>query len=141
MSTTPNPGAIADWVTASHSDLLVATLDAATTVALAWEGSKTPDRDRIVGPLRSELRDRGLLDRYASLLAKLQSRVDDDAGPEIVPAPPYVVITSRGPVLRLSVEPERIVIRLHLFEIERGDTVYYRQRAVTPEDVVRVSVR
>ncbi|WP_336344475.1 hypothetical protein [Halalkalicoccus ordinarius] len=55
-------------------------------------------------------------------------------------APPYVTVTSRGPVLRATLSSGRLVVRIVLFDVER-DPVRYVRRGGRPEDVLRVERR
>jgi hypothetical protein len=59
-----------------------------------------------------------------------------------VPAPPYVVVTSVGPLLRATLEAGRLVVTVRAFRVERGDggTRYVRD-ATDPSAAVAVELR
>jgi hypothetical protein len=100
--------------------------DCADQVAAPWDTARTTEPDHVVVPLRATLEASGVLDQLPRLLVD----VVDAAGFELtappVPAPPYVVVTSRGPVLRATIDPGRLVIRFDAFEIVRDPVPAYR---------------
>ncbi|MBP1985686.1 hypothetical protein [Halolamina salifodinae] len=109
---------------AAHESTIDATLAAADAVAADWprldDGRPaTTDRDALVAPLRAELEDRGVLGTYPRVLADAVEAAGDRLPARPVPAPPYVVLTSTGPVLRGTVDDGRYVIRIDCFEIVR----------------------
>ena len=62
---------------------------------------------------------------------------------EPVAAPPYVVVTSVGPVLRATLDEGRLVVTLRVFAVERPDALgaWYVRRGQSAADVVDVAVR
>lgn len=110
---------------AAHADAIRETGAAADRVAAARDGPAT-DRSDVVDPLAAELRRRGLLERYPRLLADAADAAGCALPAEPVAAPPYVAVTSRGPVLRATLDPCRLVVTLAVFDVERGrDGVRY----------------
>jgi hypothetical protein len=101
--------------------------DCADRVADPWDTSRTTKPGRVVAPLRASLESTGLLDRLPLLLADAVDAAGFELAAEPVPAPPYVTVTSRGPVLRATIEPGRLVIRLDGFEVVRDPVPAYRR--------------
>lgn len=80
----------------------------------------TSDRSAVVPELRDELDERGLLHELTGLLATAVDAAGFALSARPVPAPPYVAMTSTGPVLRATVDDGRLVVRLDCFEVVRG---------------------
>lgn len=95
----------------------------------------TTDRDAVVGPLRAALQRAGLLDRFPVVLTDSVRAAGFSLPASPVPAPPYVVVTSRGPVLRATVDAGRLVVTFEVFTVERGETVRYVRTTDDPLDV------
>lgn len=142
----------------AHGDVVRGVVAVADAVAAAWDdpaasgdGSAaagddfvadpdfpaTADRAAVVEPLRAELRARGLLDRMPAVLADAADAAGYDLPAEPVAAPPYVVVTGRGPVLRGTVADGRLVVVLTVFRVER-DPVRYVRAGDDPAEVVEV---
>lgn len=107
------------YVRSEHADVLAAVDACADEVCAAWEGDTTKDSRAIVDPLRTRLDDRGVLERLPVVLSEAVRATGHDLPATPVALPPYVVVTSRGPVLRATIEPGRLVIRLDVFEVDR----------------------
>lgn len=110
---------------ATHADTIDATLAAADAVAAEWprldDGRPaTADSDALVRALRAALDERGLLETYPGTLAAAVDAAGYALPATPVPAPPYVVVTSTGPVLRGTVEAGRLVVRIDCFEVVRN---------------------
>lgn len=101
--------------------------DCADRVADPWDTSRTTNPDRVVAPLRTGLEEAGLLEGLASLLADAVAAADCELPASPVPAPPYVTVTSRGPVLRATIDRGRLVVRLEAFEVVRAPVPAYRR--------------
>lgn len=99
----------------------------ADEVAETWDGSATTDRDAVVEPLRAGLEESGVLARLPSVLEAAVDATGHDLPTMPVAAPPYVVVTSRGAVLRATIPPGRLVIRFDAFDVARGEAVEYRR--------------
>jgi hypothetical protein len=110
-------------------------------VAEGWEGAVTTDRDRVVAPMRRGLESAGTLSRFPQLLASTAAALGETLSASPVAAPPYVVVTSVGPVLRATLSRDRLVVTLRVFEVQRGTTTRYRRRRVPPEETVDVAFR
>lgn len=145
----PGPAAAArEHLLAEHGETLQAVLDAADAVATGDPESQgdatgeggdaefgsaaagwlrlddgrlaTPNRDALVPVFRAVLDDRGVLDELPELLAAAVDAAGYELPATPVPAPPYVAVTSTGPVLRGTVEDGRLVVRIDCFEVVGG---------------------
>ncbi|WP_129116524.1 hypothetical protein [Halegenticoccus tardaugens] len=133
-------------VVASHllderSATIRAVVACADTVADDWDGGATTDRDLVVPPFETTLREAGL----PSALADALAGAVDASGAELrappVPASPYVVVASTGPVLRATLPEGRLVVRLDVFAVERDGGVRYVRTGSEPRDVLDATLR
>lgn len=125
---------------AEHRETLQRVLDCADAVVAGWDGDATTDREAVTEPLRATLDRAGLLDRFPSLLAAAVRAGGGEVRGQPVAAPPYVAVTSRGPVLRATLAEGRLVVTVGTFEVERAPVRYVRG-ASTVEGALEVCVR
>lgn len=144
---------------ATECDTIEAVLDAADaiaagaedTAAAAWfrldDGRPaTSDREAVVPELREELAERGLLHELPGLLTTAVDAAGYELAARPVPAPPYVAVTSTGPVLRGTVPGGRLVVRIDCFAVVRGvesageNGVAYARASTVPETALSVSL-
>jgi hypothetical protein len=119
-----------------HADLLATAEQCADAVAGAWDGETTTDRSAVVPPLETTLRESGVHARLPTVLAGAVSAVGEQLQAEPVAGPPYVVVTSVGPMLRATLPERRVVVTIRLFTIRRdGDAPRYARRADDAEPV------
>ena len=115
----------------AHGDVLETIGDCADATAAGFETTRegrpaTTDPDRITGPLRASLDRAGVLEALPAVLSDLVAAADAELSAPPVAAPPYVVVTSRGPVLRATLPAGRLVVSIRLFEPRRTDAdVHY----------------
>ncbi|WP_323171743.1 hypothetical protein [Natrialba sp. PRR66] len=109
-----------------HADTIAAIDDCADRVTTSWDTARTTNRDALVDSLRAELVAAGIFDRLPAVLAAAVDATASDLQASPVPAAPYVVVTSRGPLLRATIDPGRLVIRFDVFEIVRSDGAGHR---------------
>ncbi len=125
---------VQEWLLETQRARLTATIKAATEVSARHASCFESE-------LQAKLESRGLLSEYAALLTELRSACDGrDEGPQIVPKPPYVTVTSRGPLLRLTAPSERIVICLAIRRVTEDGT-YVRRRLNSVGDLATVEIR
>lgn len=117
---------IADKLRATHSETIAVIGASADSVQNCLDASSA-NRDTVVGELKAELRRRN---RYAVLPELLETAIQTiglELPTEPVAAPPFVVITGRGPVLRAVFEAGRLIVRIRVFErVEDGSGCYER---------------
>ncbi|WP_257297648.1 hypothetical protein [Haloarchaeobius sp. FL176] len=135
------PARARSHVVEDHADLVEAVAACADQVAGAWETPPT-DRAGVVEPLRGVMGESGVLERLPSLLASTVAAAGYELQASPVAAPPYVAVTSVGPVCRATVTDGRLVVTFELFELDRsGDAATYRRRDCLPGKSVVVELR
>ncbi|WP_226006379.1 hypothetical protein [Natrinema salinisoli] len=92
----------------------------ADAIADPWDTSRTTDREAVVDGLDRTLGETGILEALPAVLADAVDATGYDLQAPPVPGPPYVVVTSRGPVLRATIDPGRLVIRFDAFDVVRN---------------------
>lgn len=90
-----------------------------TWFTLADGRRATADRDALVPSLRTALDRSGVLERLATVLVDAVAAAGYDLPAQPVAAPPYVAVTSTGPVLRGTVADGRLVVSIDCFEVVR----------------------
>lgn len=116
-----------------HGDVVEAIGRCADAVAAEWDESPTDaawttDRDAVVPAFERALDAAGVLAHLPRVLSDLVTATGHPMPAPPVAAPPYVVVTSEGVVLRASLGEERLVVSFDAFRIERGDDVRYVRR-------------
>jgi hypothetical protein len=129
-----------DRLLTDHEGVLRTTLRCADAVAASWDAPHATDREQVVGPLRAALQRTGVLPALPDLLADAVAAAGGRLQAPPVAAPPYVTVTSRGPVLRATLPEGRLVVTLAVFAVERDPTRYVRG-ATTPEEALEVAIR
>lgn len=137
-----DPSAARDRLLGAHEPLLRDVLAAADEVATSWS-SPPRDRSAVVAPLRAALDDRDVPTRAAAALSDAAAAVGIRAGARPVPAPPYVVVTSRGLVMRLTDTDgeRRLVATVGVFRVDRDGDPRYVRDATTPAEALSVAFR
>lgn len=107
-------------------------------VAGTWDGHVIFERSAVVEPFRSCLEDSGVLAELPAVLESLVDCLGAKLPATPVAGPPYVVVTSRGVILRATIEPGRLVVRIEPFTVTDGPGAGYRLR---DERRVTVSIR
>lgn len=128
-----------EHVLAEHRELLETTIECADRVADAWSDPPT-EREGVVVPMRAALVDAGALDRYADALAGAAQAAGLTLQAKPVAAPPYVAVTSTGPVARATGDVSRLVVRVETFAVARAPTRYVRANE-TAETALSVELR
>ncbi|WP_425498374.1 hypothetical protein [Halogeometricum salsisoli] len=135
-------------MSAEHADVLEALSACADAVAAEWgdggdknDGEtaaerppRTTDREAVGPPLHRALDASGLLAHLPCVLSDLVTAAGRPMPASPVAAPPYVVVTSEGVLLRASLDDGRLVVSLRVFDIDRsgGEPGYVRRDGVDP---------
>jgi hypothetical protein len=138
------PDAAREHLLTDRREVVEATVECAARIAAGWPRAGTTDREQVVEPLRAVLSEAGLLGVYPSVLAECIAAAGGELRAEPVAVPPYVTVTSVGPVLRATLDAGRFVVTLAVFDVEReaGDgRPRYVRGATTPEATVSIEVR
>ena len=137
----PTETDVREAVADAHREPLAALVDAGRTVARAWPGETVSDADAVAGPLERELRDRGLAEALLATLDTGAAAVGASIRGSPVSAPPYLAVTSRGPVCRATLSDDRrLVVEPVLFDVERRPP-RYRFDDPDPDECLRVRLR
>ena len=99
---------------------------AATADALASENELFTGGQALASALEDGLAETEVLDRLPAVLATAADAAGLTLAAEPVAAPPYVTVTSRGPVIRGSTSDGRLVVVLDAFRVERSPRRYVR---------------
>lgn len=75
--------------------------------------------------LRAALRNRGILLTLPKVLGTAIDTVGYELSSNLVAAPPYVTVTSLGPVLRATLDAGRIVTTIKLFRVSNEGRYRY----------------
>jgi hypothetical protein len=132
--------AVRKYVLHSHEELLATVLGCADCVAESWDSDATTDSQHVVEPFKRALDERGVVDRLPGVLVDAVDALGENLSAEPVAAPPYLAITSVGPVLRATLSSARLVITVRAFAIER-DPVRYVRGPATPADALSVALK
>lgn len=128
---------------ADHGEVLDAVGSCADAVAERWDGDATTDRDAVVPAMRDALAAAGVSERLPDLLLTGADALGAALPASPVPAPPYLVVTATGPVVRATLpDVGRLVVSVDAFEIDRsGDSPRYRRRRGNAGDALSVDLR
>ncbi|GAA0463570.1 hypothetical protein MUK72_08035 [Halococcus dombrowskii] len=129
-------GAVLD----DHGSLLETILDCADEVVASWDNEGTTERRHVVEPFKNALADRDVTGRLPALLVDAVAALGEELPAEPVAAPPYLTVTSVGPVLRATLADARLVMTIRVFAIERDPTRYVRG-AATPAEALIVALK
>lgn len=113
---------------------------AGRAVASSWSEAAVSERKDVTEPLARRLERSGLTGELLDVLETAVRATGGEAVGEPVPAPPYLVVTSRGPLCRVTLaEGRRLVLVFELFDVERGPR-RYRFRDPAPETCLQVEL-
>lgn len=141
--------AVSDHVRENHADLLRTVQACADAVADGWSDARAEEwtvraateRSAVVRPLSARLRERDALAACATALEGGVCAAGYEPSAPPVAGPPYVVVTTRGPVLRATVEDGRFVVLLRAFRVERGPPPRYVRADAGPFECVETRFR
>jgi len=97
----------------------------------------TRDSAAVRDRLRAALDRAGVLDALDAALADAVAAAGGELSAEPVPAPPYLAVTSTGPVLRATLDAGRLVVRIEAFDVADGAVAW---RDPSPADALSVEV-
>jgi hypothetical protein len=132
---------IHEQVLDEHRETVAAVVDAGAAVASTVERRPVTDGDRLRRPFEALLRERGLAAQLLGVLTTGAEALNTGIEAEPVPGPPYLVVTSRGPLCRGTLtDGRRLVVELPVFAVERQPP-RYRFRDPAAEECLQVSLR
>ena len=137
-----DPSGAREHLLGERRPLVSGTLACADRVAADWPDGGTTDRSAVVDPFESLLRASGLLETFPTVLAECVDAAGASLSARPVAAPPYVVVTSAGVLLRATLDAGRLVVTLRVFEVDRtGERPRYVRGPSDPESAVGVELR
>ncbi|PSP78103.1 hypothetical protein BRC81_08640 [Halobacteriales archaeon QS_1_68_20] len=98
----------------TRGDLVETVLSCADDVAAAVD--EPADRETVTAALEHALEDETAFPRFVDAIHTTAETLKFDLPADPVAAPPYVVVTARGPMLRVTVDQGRLVVLLRAFE-------------------------
>jgi hypothetical protein len=125
-----------EHVLSEHADTVAAVGESADAVVEAWDAPTASDGAALADALESCLAESGTLDALPDVLAAAVDAAGGTLSAAPVAAPPYVAVTSRGPVLRATLDDGRLVVELRAFRLT-DDSGYERRDGVAVEASVR----
>lgn len=132
-----NGDAVVEALWEAHGGVLTEIGSCADGVAGGWDRGTARDRSAVVEPFEAALADRGIRAELPTVLETAVSTLGTELVASPVPAPPYVTVTSRGPVLRGTTPESRVVVTVAVFEPVENAAGYRRRTGVDVEVVVR----
>jgi len=128
-------------ILAENRAVIRGVVDAGSDVAAAIDDWPVHDAATIRDPLSALLEDRDLLEPTLGLLDSGARALGTTIEGTPVPAPPYLTVTSRGPVCRATLaDGRRLVVEMRLFEVARRPR-RYRLAGPNPEECLDVTLR
>jgi len=133
---TLDPEAARECVASEYADVVAGVGACADAVAGAWPAETTRDGSALAAALEACLAESGTLDALPGVLAAAVRAAGGALSAEPVAGPPYVAVTSRGPVLRATLADGRLVVELQAFRLT-DENRYARRDGVVVEASVR----
>lgn len=125
---------------AAHADTIKEVVNAGTAVTTAIEEWPVADGTVIRVPLDRLLKERGLPTPLLATLETTAATLDEEIRGAPVDAPPYYVVTSRGPLCRGTLaDGRRLVIEFELFEVQTRPR-RYRFCEPSPNECLQITL-
>lgn len=136
MSTLDSDSARA-YVREEQTNVVAVVEACADAVAESWAGETTDDASLVADRMEACLSEHGVLEALPGVLVGAVEAAGGEIQAAPVAAPPHVVVTSRGPLLRATLPGGRLVVRFEGFRVT-DDGRYERASTGCP---VAVAVR
>ena len=133
----PPIDAAREHVRDAHRETVAAVLERADEAAATLD--EPASRGAVVAAMESAVDD-DLRDALVDLLRGAVDATGRGLPAEPVPAPPYLVSTARGPLVRATVDDGRLVVLLRAFERD-GAAGGYVRAGTNPSEAVEVRFR
>jgi hypothetical protein len=125
----------------THYETVSAVIDAGRSIETTVDDWPVSDPRVIREPLERLLRDWGLLEPLLEILESVADALDRAIEGKPVTSPPYLAVTSQGPVCRATLsDNRRLIVELVLFDVQRRPRGY-RFRDPEPAECLRISRR
>lgn len=144
--------AVHEYLLDEHRDLIEQILACADTIVDQSTGDTTDQStsvtshedgvpvDEVRDLLRTQLDHAGITERLPAVLAGAVETIDASLSAEPVCAPPYVVIANAGPLLRATIDTQRLVITVEVFRVDRSTRQFVRTTD-DPDEAITVEIR
>lgn len=129
---------IRERVLQRHAATISCAIEAANAVADKWPTDTSPPEATVRAELREELARRNAFGSFVDVLSTAVDASELEDVPALVPAPPYVTVTSLGPVLRATGTNGRLVLTFEVFIIDRGPPIRYRRTGDHATEVLTI---
>lgn len=108
-----------------HRETVTAVIDTGETIAAGIDEWPVSDPELVRLPLERCLREQNLFEPLVGLLEAASDSLDEQLRGTPVPAPPYLTVTSRGPLCRGTLsDGRRLVVLLSLFAVTTRPPAY-----------------
>lgn len=132
---------VQERVRSEFDGMLADLVDAGREVADSWGDDAVSSAAMVSAPLEEAIRGRGLAEALLGSLGAGAAALDSEVQGRPVPAPPYLVVTSRGPLCRGTLaDGRRLVLTFVLFVVDRRPS-RYRFLDPRPEECLDVNLR
>lgn len=137
-----NAQAVRHQLSSEEGSIVKGIADCADQISRDWATTQTgrpvaTDREAVVPPMETALKQVSVLQKLPTTLAACVRAAGGGLDATPVAAPPYVTITSTGPVLRATIGEERLVVQFAVFDVEDGR---YVRRGTDLGEIVEVDV-
>ncbi|MGM0606671.1 MAG: hypothetical protein ACQETB_13500, partial [Halobacteriota archaeon] len=110
----------------AHGETISAIERCADALVSEWDRDDcgrpyTTDRSAIIQQLPAVLDRAGVPAALCELLVDVTGAIGADLPATPTPTPPYVVVSSTGPMVRATIPAGRLVVQFELFAIDRSD--------------------
>ncbi|AGB16122.1 hypothetical protein Halru_1514 [Halovivax ruber XH-70] len=112
----------------AHGNVLAMIEASADATVDTWPADAVAERHRVVDPFRTALAERDVIEELPAILEDLVATAGGDLSVPPVAAPPYVVVTSMGVLLRATLPRGRLVVAIHPFVVDRKPSPTYHRR-------------
>lgn len=110
-----DPGPVVEpFVRETFPDVVAALEDAVAGATTNWPPDGVTDSQRVRADLRTALQVSGVRDRLPQVLTAIVDELDASMRATPVAAPPYVVVTSEGVLLRATIDDGRLVVQFQV---------------------------
>lgn len=134
-------GAVRRRLLDTHGETIEAVIDSGQTVARALPHEDVSESAAVSRPLNALIGKRKLRGELLAMLHTGAAAIDESVAGTPVPAPPYLVVTSVGPVCRATLsDGRRLVVTVRLFDVDRRP-VRYRFADPDAETCLDVRIR
>lgn len=115
-----NDDSVTQYLRAEYGSVLDTIAAAADSAVEDWPTPRVGDGELVRSSLREALAAGDVHEQLPALLETVVSRFGATMTATPVPAPPYVVVTSLGVLLRATTERGRILVTMQVFEHVNG---------------------